>query len=586
MLNINSLLKKKGWTGRELGRLEMVNTLDGFRQSLEGVLEPKPIISKADFRKMLDTITDPQEGRIYNGYIAIHKWFSTMYLEAVAQEQQAHLNYNTLSTVLTNAMAAEDIYSYIAELPVIMTEKQYKETVEKRKEEILHSDGEERSFNIFNLLEQALNFYIGLLQKKPRKKNPLKPLKKKLEKDLVTDPKILSKYNKVMENGYYTTPDGARSDSMEWEEWQALIDPPITSHLKNAKELGEKEVCFLEQKMAAKRVVNRALAIYDGATDEEADDEVEKKDPYSVPCEWHYYEETPKNLNKWEILETGDLFEYYPALSGEGTDEEMIEDIKAFIKEFPEVVKALLTDMERFIKGASSLPVEAWLNTCYTREDLYKLNFYNFRSTYVDTDTAIFSGNRRALNGVAILRANDSIGYSPLIDKETGYYKEPDIRKSLKDFSLEGYFTENEDYAEAVEVLERARRLFRNSYYFLLGYNKALDIVASYFNLEELEVAKLNTEVLKNKAKGFNSLVAMLYVRIKDTAYQDEELKAKKMKVLKDVLYPISLEDLVVPEEKIEKAKRDIKDFKAFKDEMLDIKLTLCYLNPEDEEGA
>lgn len=586
MLNINSLLKKKGWTGRELGRLEMVNTLDGFRQSLEGVLEPKPIISKADFRKMLDTITDPQEGRIYNGYIAIHEWFSTMYSGAVAQEQQAHLNYNTLSTVLTNAMTAEDIYSYIAELPVIMTEKQYRETVEKRKEEILHPDGEEIGFNVFNLLEQALNFYIGLLQKKPRKKNPLKPLKKKLKEDIVTDPRILSKYNKVMGYGYYTTPDGTRSDSMELEEWQALISPTITSYLKDAKELGEKEAYFLKQEIVERRVATRALAIYDGTTDEEADNEVREKEPYSIPCEWHYYEEAPENLNKWEILETGDLFEYYPALSEEGTDEEMLEDIKAFVKEFPEVVKALLTDMERFIKGASSLPVEEWLNTCYTCEDLYKVDFYGFRSSYVDTDTAIFADNRRSLNGIAILRANDISDYSPRIDKDTGYYKEPDIRKSLINLSLDGYFTENEDYAEAVEVLERARRLFRDSYYFLLGYNKALDIVASYFDLEELEVAKLNTEALKNKAEAFNTLVAMLYGRIKDTAYQDEELKAKKMEVLKDVLYPISLEDLVIPEEKIEKAKRDIKDFKAFKDEMLDIRLTLCYLDPEDGEGA
>ena len=32
-----------------------------------------------------------------------------------------------------------------------------------------------------------------------------------------------------------------------------------------------------------------------------------------------------------------------------------------------------------------------------------------------------------------------------------------------------------------------------------------------------------------------------------------------------------------IPEEKIEKAKADMKDFKAFKDEMLDLRLTLCY---------
>ena len=50
-----------------------------------------------------------------------------------------------------------------------------------------------------------------------------------------------------------------------------------------------------------------------------------------------------------------------------------------------------------------------------------------------------------------------------------------------------------------------------------------------------------------------------------------------KLEVLKDVFTPISLDGLEIPEEKIEKAKADMKDFKAFKDEMLDLRLTLCY---------
>ena len=129
MLNIDRLLKKKGWTGEELGRLELANTLNMFSQSLQGIQEPVPIVSKADFRKMLDTITDPIEGRIYNGYISIHEWFSTAYTYATANEQQAHLNFNKLMTTITNAITAESVYKYVSELPLIMTEKQYKQTV-------------------------------------------------------------------------------------------------------------------------------------------------------------------------------------------------------------------------------------------------------------------------------------------------------------------------------------------------------------------------------------------------------------------------------------------------------------------------
>lgn len=34
MLNIDSLLKKKGWTGEELGRLEIAIAMDEFKQTL------------------------------------------------------------------------------------------------------------------------------------------------------------------------------------------------------------------------------------------------------------------------------------------------------------------------------------------------------------------------------------------------------------------------------------------------------------------------------------------------------------------------------------------------------------------------
>ena len=60
-MNIDKLLKKQGWTGEELGRLELANTFTGFSQALQGVKDPKPLISEADFQKMLDTIKEQEE---------------------------------------------------------------------------------------------------------------------------------------------------------------------------------------------------------------------------------------------------------------------------------------------------------------------------------------------------------------------------------------------------------------------------------------------------------------------------------------------------------------------------------------------
>lgn len=569
MLNIDRLLKKKGWTGEELGRLELANTLNMFSQSLQGIQEPVPIVSKADFRKMLDTITDPIEGRIYNGYISIHEWFSTAYTYATANEQQAHLNFNELMTTITNAITAESVYKYVSELPLIMTEKQYKQTVEQRTEEILAKDGE-TAFNLFNLLVEALDYYIRQLQKEPRKANPLKPLKKKLEAEKVTDPLILTKYNKVMKYGYLETPDGKRSDKLSSEEWAKALMPDNRPYNPEA----EKE----------RRILTHAHFMYtEGMSFEEADSAVYKASVErgeTIEPTFHYYPEPPEDLNKWEILETGDLGEYYVSLWGEereglSYEESIVADAKDFIKEYPTVVKALLEDMEQYIEGVSSIPVEEWVNQLYSWRDLYRVNAYGFREMYTD-DIAIFDGNRRAqLNGIAILKPN-SIGCTR-IDRETGFYKAPDIRNILYSISLEQYFTDAEGYAESLEKLERAKKLLLDSLYFLKGYNLALDLIADRFKLEELEVAKLSTDNLEERIQALNSSIELLYKRIKETDYEDEELKAKKLEVLKDVFTPISLDGLEIPEEKIEKAKADMKDFKAFKDEMLDLRLTLCY---------
>ena len=223
MINVEKLLKKKGWTGKELGRLELAMTLNALHKSLQGDTSPERIVSEAEFRKMLDTITDPYQGKIYNEYITIHEWFATNYSYAVANEQQALFMHNKLMNTLTSAMLAENVYEYISQLPAIFTEKQYKDLVTARTKEILTPNGETLGFNVFNLVELAIDYYVRQLSKEPRKKNPLKPLKKKLEAERVTDSHILDRYVEVTGLGYYEMEDGTRSDQLTKGEWKSKV---------------------------------------------------------------------------------------------------------------------------------------------------------------------------------------------------------------------------------------------------------------------------------------------------------------------------------------------------------------------------
>ncbi len=319
MSDIKRLLNKKGWTGRELGQIGLANMAYMFSQQIQGK-DPTPLVTQGEFRKMLNTLKDPIQGGIYNDYIKIHEWLSRAYNITSGQEQQAQSNFKTLLNHITVAQALEETYAYIDKLPVIMTEKQYKDYVEKRTEEIVNPQDGGIGFNLFNMFISALGYLVNQLQTQPRKANPLKALKPKLEAQRVKDPRILSRYNEVMRHGYYTIDEtGQRSDSMTPEEWQRAIETPELAQGLASHEEGEVPPTVFE------RVTAVARATFDGATEEEIK-AIEGKYNLVKACTFHLYEEPPEDLNRWEILQTGDLGEYYRSLWNNDPDGEELTD--------------------------------------------------------------------------------------------------------------------------------------------------------------------------------------------------------------------------------------------------------------------
>ena len=222
MADIKRLLNKKGWTGRELGILELSNMAIMFRQALEGK-EPQPIVEQARFQEMINGITDRQQGQIYNGYISIHEWLSIHYNIAQTQLQQAQLQYRTIEGYIERALVAEGVYNCVEALPAIMTQKEYEEYKAERTEaSFKDEDGEELYSNVFNLVERAIHFYLEKLQREPSKPNPLKAIRKKYVSQPVKSDLIRSRWNELTGEGYYTIEDGSgrRSDTMTAEEWQ------------------------------------------------------------------------------------------------------------------------------------------------------------------------------------------------------------------------------------------------------------------------------------------------------------------------------------------------------------------------------
>lgn len=581
MADIKRLLKKKGWTGRELGILELSNMAIMFRQALEGK-EPQPIVEQARFREMINGITDRQQGQIYNGYISIHEWLSIHYNIAQTQLQQAQLQYRTLAAYVTDAIFAEDVYRYIEQLPAIMTEKQYRDAREAGLKKWLYDeDGTERGDSLAALIERGISFYTKQLQTNPAKPNPLKAIRKKYIAEPVKSKLILEGYNEVMGEGYYTIEDGSgrRSDTMTAEEWQeAITTPAMKQALRDMKTTDGSGTEYTQQK----KDYERGLA---------------------TPVKWHYYEEAPADLTKWDIVEAG-LMDFYGGLfcGMDVSEGEYLAELEDFLTEFRELADAIIADIEKLyltgkkqlqplpvkghkpLKDIASLPLEDWSSTVFSWGDLYKLDVYGFKEE-AEEDTTIFDGNRRAIiNGIAILRASDLLGRSPRIN-ERGYYVEPDISNTLSNFTLEAFFTEAEDYADNVDIVETARQTLIESYYHLKGYNYALEIIARYYDVPDIVIFQMNTAGIEDKIQALNELVPILYKKIRDTDYEDKELKERKLQVLKDLFQPIDYEALTIPEDSREQAEQLLDGFKAFKPEYTALFDKLLCTLPETEDG-
>ena len=615
MTDIKRLLNKKGWTGRELGILELTNMAVMFRQALEGK-EPQPLVEQAQLRKMINTITDRQQGQVYNGYISIHEWLSICYNIAQTQLQQAQLQYRTLVGYITDATLAEDVYRYIEQLPAIMTEKQYRDAREAGLKKWLYDeDGTERGDSLAALIERGISFYTKQLQTNPAKPNPLKAIRKKYIAEPVKSKLILEGYNEVMGEGYYTIEDGSgrRSDTMTAEEWQEAITTPAMKQALRDMKTADGSGTEYTQQIATRRLLDRAKVIFEGGTEADADEAQQKKDyerGLATPVKWHYYEEAPADLTKWDIVEAG-LMDFYGGLfcDMDVSEGEYLAELEDFLTEFRELADAIIADIEKLyltgkkqlqplpvkghkpLKDIASLPLEDWSSTVFSWGDLYKLDVYGFKEE-AEEDTTIFDGNRRAIiNGIAILRASDLLGRSPRIN-ERGYYVEPDIMHTLSNFTLEAFFPEAEDYADNLEIVETARQTLIESYYHLKGYNYALEIIASFYEVPEMTVFQMDTDGIEDKIRAFNGLVPILYMKILNTDYEDKELKERKLQVLKDLFQPIDYEAIAIPAENVEQAEELLKDFAAFKPENADrFNSLLCVLpegaaESEDGEGA
>lgn len=278
-------------------------------------------------------------------------------------------------------------------------------------------------------------------------------------------------------------------------------------------------------------------------------------------------------VSKWDALAIGDLFECYPAMLGESGDVEeadyiaQAEDFKA---EFPELLDAVAKEIDRRffegLEGVAELPIKKWRSVSFTVRELYDLDFFGLRER-IESDTAVFDGDKRILmNGVAILKPSGlfsgTFEESPLID-ERGHYVEPERLSGLGAVcGLEQFTAANEEYRENIERLERGRSIIEDGYYYLLGYDRAIDLIAGYIGIQEFTVFKMGPETIAGRIEALNNLTALMYARAQRADYGGPDAK---LDVLREYFRPIRWSEFAIPEDAVAQARELLNDnMKAF----------------------
>jgi len=174
----------------------------------------------------------------------------------------------------------------------------------------------------------------------------------------------------------------------------------------------------------------------------------------------------------------------------------------------------------------------------------------------IQADPNRLEGNKRALfNGIAIFKPSDELNRNPYID-ERGHYTEWDHETNLSLIcGLEQFSPRNRDYAHNTALLKATRKTILDGYYFLLGYDAAVDLIAEYIGLPEFSIFRIGKEVLAERINALDDLALRLHEQVKETDYRDKDAKKTKLQIVADYFAPLALNALALPEKNIAQAK-------------------------------
>lgn len=569
--NIDNLLKKKGWTGKEVGKLLIASMLNDIKN--HGNPDAQPLFSQKDFERMESSLTSDSDYTIYGVYRDLYSSIIDIFNWGQSLSQQFYNGYYRLLATLKETQNTDAAQYSLDNTPLIMTESQY-----KRLEAEAATSLRENTDSFSSILFHCLKRFLEADEKAPE--HIPQAIKDALEAAKTTPVKesyFLPLYNDEYGEGYRQLPDGRRSDQMTREEWKKALE---LEYLKaNGAEGQETVTIETFQQNAEKRLLRDYELFFKGAdaarkllekngtntadfSDEDLEDAVEmivddklEESPispqqeklkellgYATLTEWHYYETPPEGLTAYDLLEIITDSFYY-------SETDQPKHIKAFKREYPELYKVLTAYIEELLPQTRGLKanqlykdIASWgeladagivgykeFTTVTSKDLLESCSIKNYQSRY-----------RTVHNGIAIIKDPAS----SQVD-ENGDYIEPESPLKYVGNSLET-LAEDTDRAEKLEKC--ISQLIYPSISYLYAFNALTEIFGKVYDLPELaETIKFDTSKYEEKIHAFNSLLYLFYHEV----YGDTAERERKRRLIKKCFTPLDTESLKPTQEAI-----------------------------------
>lgn len=118
---------KKGWTGEEVGRLVLKNSIHSYTEAIKGNRNPKPIFSQNELEAMVSNISydNRMNGEIYNRYIALEHWLGKYVAITNSIYSTSLSEIKTITIIAENIRNIQEGFYDRSRLPIITTREQF-----------------------------------------------------------------------------------------------------------------------------------------------------------------------------------------------------------------------------------------------------------------------------------------------------------------------------------------------------------------------------------------------------------------------------------------------------------------------------